>query len=458
MADPRQQPPGGSAAAEPRPLTTLGFAAAATVVGLIARLWLRAHQPPLVWNDSADYIAASRTPLWSLDRLAGPRPILTPLLLSVAGRDLRRLIDLQTLSASIAWGLLAAAVAACLPGTIRRVVAAVVVVAFSLTWPISMWDQQILTESPALSALALTAAAGIWFARSRTAIHGATLVGAATLLVIARDSHAIPVALVGLGLVLVGWAGWAKPRQTVALTGAYLVAMSFLVVGMAQHGRREVLPTEHVFEVRVLPYPERVAWFSAHGMPDGPSLDAIPEYTLVDRAPYTPAETNPLFGRWRAWVAAHGRSALVAYVATHPGYLWSEPRHHPERVFNNGDGVAGYRPLITNELPGLAPVLYPSIAIVVAVGLASLILLATLLRASWGPTSLVGLLLAATAAPHALVVWHSDGMESARHLLIPSVQLRLGVLLLALSLLRGTGRSRPVRSPDHQPAPARPGD
>ena len=52
------------------------------------------------------------------------------------------------------------------------------------------------------------------------------------------------------------------------------------------------------------------------------------------------------------------------------------------------------------------------------------------------------MIVVAAAAPHALVVWHSDGMESARHLLVPSVQLRTGVLLLVLAAC-GRAHSRP---------------
>jgi len=34
--------------------------------------------------------------------------------------------------------------------------------------------------------------------------------------------------------------------------------------------------------------------------------------------------------------------------------------------------------------------------------------------------------------PHGLFAWHSDGMETARHLVVPALQLHLGVLLMAI--------------------------
>jgi hypothetical protein len=41
---------------------------------------------------------------------------------------------------------------------------------------------------------------------------------------------------------------------------------------------------------------------------------------------------------------------------------------------------------------------------------------------------LAGVAAVALAVPHALVSWHSDGTETARHLVVPVLQLHLGAL------------------------------
>jgi hypothetical protein len=52
----------------------------------------------------------------------------------------------------------------------------------------------------------------------------------------------------------------------------------------------------------------------------------------------------------------------------------------------------------------------------------------------------VALALVVLAAPHALIAWHGDGIEMARHGLIATVQFKLGVLVMGLLLFGGDRR------------------
>ena len=54
---------------------------------------------------------------------------------------------------------------------------------------------------------------------------------------------------------------------------------------------------------------------------------------------------------------------------------------------------------------------------------------------------------ATTSLPHGAVAWHSDGMETARHLVVPAIQLHLGVLLMILGLLPAAATTTPERPP-----------
>ena len=51
---------------------------------------------------------------------------------------------------------------------------------------------------------------------------------------------------------------------------------------------------------------------------------------------------------------------------------------------------------------------------------------------------LAGAAAVALAVPHALVSRHSDGMETARHLVVPVLQLHLGALLVVTGVLVGS--------------------
>lgn len=96
-------------------------------------------------------------------------------------------------------------------------------------------------------------------------------------------------------------------------------------------------------------------------------------------------------------------------------------------------------------VPVLGEVFFPSrpLGILAAIGLAA---------AAWarrGPRSPafgvgVGVVTLVLALRHAALAWHADAMETARHLIVPVVQLHLGVLLLAVDVLVAREAAREV--------------
>jgi hypothetical protein len=425
--------------------------AVVTVVGFVGRLWVRNGAEPLQWNDSADYLTAASEPWWALERLAGPRPVLLPLVLSVVGSDLSTLVLVQAAVAAVAWGALVVAVASTLAPWWRPLVASGVLALGSLSWPLSMWDQQVLTESLALSTLVLVIAAAVALARRPGAPWPCVaLVLTALGWLLARDSHVVPVALAGTAVAVLAWRATGPRRLALALTGAYLLAWCLLVVGAADHGGRHQLPIEHVYAVRILPYPDRLEWMAERGMPAAEALSARPEARgpTGDDAPVTVLDAGADLEPFRAWLRRSGRPMLLRFLVAHPGYLATEPLHTPERVFNNAGGIEGYRPLDQRDLPVPGVLANPPTIFVVLVG-AGAASVVTGRQMLGHPLAIVGAVLALSAGPHALAVWHADGMEATRHLLVPSVQLRLGVALLVLAAATGTGPCPPARSPDH---------
>jgi hypothetical protein len=202
-----------------------------------------------------------------------------------------------------------------------------------------------------------------------------------------------------------------------------------------------------VFEARVLPYPDRVAWFADHGMPQAERFvgpDALaPVVGGGGLAPVTyVADDDPAMQEWLAWVARDGRGAFAAWMATHPAYLLAEPLRSPERTFNNALGDRSfYAPVDQRDVPLVTEVLIPNRSVVLAVVAAVAAWAAW--RRRWGsPLLLVGAATVALALPHALVSWHSDGMETARHLMVPTLQLYLGALVMVLGVLGAQSRTQ----------------
>ncbi len=452
-------PAGAPTTATPgAPRRAPGLVVALVAAPLLALLrWWQLHgRAPLSWQDTGDFAATAEAPWASRALWAGSRPPGVPVLLRLAGSDLSRYVALQAALAVACWTALAASVATVVRGR-GRWVAAGAVVALAATTPVTMWERSVLSESPAQSLLALTVAAGLQVARSpgRGAVAATVAVAAAWLAV--RDSHAA-VALGGgaaaLGVAVAaaarahlaarravgtGAPAWARP---LAALGAAGLALGALAMAGAAHGERHAFPTRNVYAVRILPYPERVEWFADHGMPQAEHFlgpDRRAPHVEPGRAPVVAvADDDPELGPWLRWVASEGRPALLRYMATHPGYVLAEPFRSPERAFNNAGGDRDFyaapdtvrAPLVDRVLALPSPLVLAAGALLVGWGVG---------LGRWTPALVTGSVCVALAAVHGLVAWHGDGMETARHLVVPVLQLRLGVLLLVVGLLPPAG-------------------
>ncbi|MCU1454598.1 MAG: hypothetical protein JWN46_2744, partial [Acidimicrobiales bacterium] len=331
---------------------------------------------------------------------------------------------------------------AALPAGWRRWVAGAAVVALSLTTQITMWETSVLTESPALSLLALVVAAVLrlerGFTRGRVlGVLGATLAWAAV-----RDSHATVVLMAAVVVAVWFAVQRSRPWRRPAVLLLGLLAIGGAVTLSAAHGHRDAQPIEHVLAVRVLPYPERRAWFAQHGMPLAGGLGELAPIVEPGLAPYVAVPPAPEYAAWRRWIRAHGRSTLIRWTLTHPTFAWTETFRTPERVFNNGQGQLDmYLPQDFRAIPLASRPWHHATWWVVTVALGLVAVLVA--RGTWrSPLALTGALLVLTAAPHAAIVWHSDGMESARHLVVPGTQLRIGVVLLFAAALRPVFRAQ----------------
>jgi hypothetical protein len=433
-------------------LVTLGAAAMVAAV----RVWQIAGRGSVWWNDSADFLASARTGLFSLERWAGPRTAAAPLVLSLARFEPGTYVTWQAAIAVGCWAALATSVWTVL-GRRTRWVGTLAVVAFACTVPVTMWERSVLSESLAISTLALTLAAVIQLARGVTAGRVAAVLAASTLWLITRDSHAsvvlIAAVALGVGLAVVEWRGRGRPEgddageRDRAVAALILLACWLFTLGgvawvAASQGNRHVYPLRNMFEARVLPYPDRVAWFAARGMPEAERfVGADAPAPVVGGGGDAPvvyvADHDPSMQEWLAWVARNGRGAFTAWLATHPAYVVTEPLRRPERTFNNAQGDRSfYAPADQRVVPLVTDVLVPSRWVALAV-VAATAAWATW-RRRWGsPLLLVGAGTVALALPHALVSWHSDGMETARHLMMPALQLYLGAMLMVLGVFGG---------------------
>ena len=182
-----------------------------------------------------------------------------------------------------------------------------------------------------------------------------------------------------------------------------------------------MFPLRNVLQVRVLPYADRVEWSRPrHARRPTPSPAPVV-------APYRRRAAGHLRARrardgglaeWFAWLEDDARATFARWVLTHPGYLVTEPYEALERTFNNAGGDRQFYAFPDRrKVPLVDGVLAQRSWIVVLVGR----------RSPAGPSGGAGSRPPSwpgpsppLALPHGAVAWHSDGMETARHLVIPA--------------------------------------
>lgn len=432
----------------------------AVLVGLVVRAWQVGGRAPSWWQDSTDYLSAGNHPLVSVAQWAGDRPPLVPVLLRfTGGKPGADFVVLQAIVAAVAWAWLAVRAAWGMPTTSRRVVAVVAVVTFSLTTPVTLWDRSVLSESLGISLLVALLAAGLWLLQRPGAVPVAVLTVLAAAWALDRDTNSV--ALAAVGLALLGWWAVARARRRDRSRARLLVVVACALLGVAalsqlsaSVGQRQALPLADVFSVRVLPYPDRIDWFAAHGMPEADRFrrEAAGLSHAKGRAPMVVLpRDDPALASWWSWLRRDGRGAFAEFVITHPTYLVTEPLARPERTFNNAGGdVLGYRASDMPEVPFVSRALWVSTA--------TALLLALGIGVWWvgrgrprTPLFAVAVLCVGASGVLGFVSWHTGGMETARHVFLGSVGLRVGVLLGLLAVVEGLpvpDRSRPGRGSD----------
>ncbi len=331
--------------------------------------------------------------------------------------------------------------------------------------PVAQWNRSELSESLSMSLLALLFAGFIWTARRPTWPRVAATVAACLGFAATRDAQVWTVGI--LALVTGAYALVALvTRRGAALRAGVLAVCLLGVVALCEWGTlssdRTAPDTADVLFVRVFPFPDRVAWFADHGMPQAGRIDQ-----LADETPVTPGDVkvvgftlhDPGFRPLEQWLRTAGGGTYLLWLVTHPWYVVSEPLQRPELAFNFAHGdLAFYGPATHAAASPLTRLLWPPLLELLV--LSALALYLGIVSEAWrtAPWRMVAVLTLVGMAAM-LVAWHGDGQEVTRHTVEGFAQVRLGVwLLFAMGLLGPptVDRADPTatEAADGDPAPA----
>jgi len=423
------------------------YAPALALAGWCAFAWYLVAQalggPAIIWNDSSAYGAVASKSLFSLAFWAGQRPPLSPLLIKIVGSSTGYEVA-QAVIAALAWGALAWTVGRLVPSGWQRVVAVWVILAFASALPVTMWNRSVLSESLAMSTLALVFASVIWTARAITWPRIAATAVACLCFAATRDAQVWTVAFgsVVVGVYAVSRVG--RSRRLARRAGALAVCL-LSVAALTEWGtlssHRTSSDLNDVLVVRIFPYPDRVAWFASHGMPEQKQIDHLAATTTAEsgsaKVVDIPAQ-DPAFKPLRQWMADKGAGTYLLWLVTHPGYVITEPLQRPERAFNYAHGDLTFYAATQNRMPSPLTVVVwaPLIGLLFMAALAAY--LGMILSEAWRerPWRAV-LILTGLGVVAMLVAWHGDGQEVTRHTIEGLAQLRLGLWILIVVGLLG---------------------
>ncbi|HEV3281001.1 MAG TPA: hypothetical protein VG032_05275 [Acidimicrobiales bacterium] len=422
-------------------------------------LFAQAHGGPVViWNDSKAYESVARAPLWSHSFWWGQRPPLTPLLVKMFGTA-GGFLTAQAVIGALSWGVLAWTVGRLADPGWRRVAATWLVLGFAAAQPVTMWNRSLLSESLSMSLLALMMAGFIWTARRVTWPRVAATATAGLCFAATRDAQVWTVAMLGVAVtVLVLARTWKSPGASVR---AGTLAVCLLVVaGVTEWGtlasHRSTGDAADVFFVRVFPYPARVAWFAAHGMPEARQIDGLAASTAAPPGVAKVVALGPgdrAFADLERWLHTHGASAYLGWMVAHPWSVVTEPLLRPERSYNFAHGNLTFYAARNDMSSPLTPLAWPPLAALG--GLAAVAgYLAVRRRAFRDPAWRVVAVVTAVGFLAMLVAWTGDGQEVTRHTVEGFAELRLGIwILLVLGLLaRPAPRARRAHDAVAHPA------
>jgi hypothetical protein len=392
------------------------------------------HEPRTSFGDSSDYLELAAESIFQPSFWIANRPPVIPLFFKFLGLDPERIFAAQFWISIIAWGILALVVALCVRSYLLKPLGFVVVLAFSLSQNIIMWDPLILSDSLSLSILALFLASCLWLALEWKPYRFLCMALMALLMAFIRDTYAYFLLMSGLALLL---ALLVSPhfRRIFAVSGLFVVL--FLInYAQANAGDRWLMPFFMNMSFRILPNPDYLAYFQAHGMPVNEALmerSAKPGY--ADNFAFF---NDPRLAEFREWTFKHGRSQFIKFLWFYKADTFQIPLKDLDLIFNPDVyyyAPTGFRPIITDTR--LSELFYPLrfgiLSVMLANFLAALLIFPMFYyrQLLWS----VPLILVLFSYPQAVLIWNADANDIPRHALYHNIELRLGLWLMIVFVL-----------------------
>ncbi|MBI5056283.1 MAG: hypothetical protein HZB61_06700 [Nitrospirae bacterium] len=387
---------------------------------------------PQQYPDSLEYMEAASSSIFSVQFWGGLKPPLVPLVYKIFHSNVEAITFIQLIFSIFSWIFLAYVVAKTLNNTLLLPLAYILILGFSVSSGISMWNRAILSESFSLSILACFIGIWILFIQKITLTRVIMLMAISTMFAFVRSANGFMLLMICGILALVIFLNRRLNQRHYFI----IISITFFILFLASNAisntnNRWTIYFLNVVSKRILPDQELRTYFENHGMPVNESLMArAGRWSHEDDFAYY---KDPKLEQFRNWLYSHGKSTYSLYLLTHPAYLIFEPLKDFQSMMY-GSRIIYYAPKgapVSESLFGYLSSwkLFPVYIFLLGIffGLNLFFVFSRKLTIPWVPIILILLVY-----PLAVIVWHADAMEIDRHVLPAAVQARVGFILLIL--------------------------
>ncbi len=390
----------------------------------LLRVWAVFLRTVVRYPDSVTYFdidfLGRATRLWTV-----------PILYRALPNDDAR-VAAQTLIGILCWSALAFAVARSMRHPIVARAGALLVLLLGLCIQVTEWDDVLLSESLALSLMALMGASLLWLRLRRTRWTIAAVLVVSMLWVFTRQIQAavfIPVAV-----LVIGWIAFRARRYLPVAVAVAVVAAwgGYAIVGQS----RFVEDSAHgILVTRVLGAPDAASFFTRAGMPDMPVLQK--EYAAwVARQKFL-GRASPVFRdpSWISWVNRHWNLTYVDWLLEHPVATIRQPLSHANDLLSGFPAYSKPRPVLPSPVQDALWDRSSSGDLPFWIALALVAWVVSLRRG--GPRGLIAVGVAGVAfcAFWYWATWQLGYGEQARHELPVASALRISLFIIVLAAL-----------------------
>ncbi|MFZ5909618.1 MAG: hypothetical protein ACOYYU_06355 [Chloroflexota bacterium] len=393
------------------------------IISLLAILtfyvWIRIEnsqfirEPRANFGDTHEFLDLVSVPILSRAFWISLRPPLVPLLYKIVGTDYQEILKFQLWLSIFSWSALGLAVLSVIKSYPLKIISFLVVLGFSLSAEIILWDYLILGSSIAVSTIALFSTSALLLLSKWSSYRLFTLIAATLFFAFARDDftyYILMASFMTLTLLLS-----TKQWKRILTVSAIFFFIFFIGNTLSSASLRWYRPLLNTLSMRILPNPQYRAYFEARGMP----IDENPKDL-------------------QNWAAEHGKQEFIRFLWFHKADTLQSVFHDFETVFSPNVryyAATRFRPIIrdTRIDEFLFPMRFGFLAFLAANILAATCSVIAFYekKAIW----LMPIALILLAYPQAVLVWNADAYEIARHSIFHNIMLRLGMHILILFVL-----------------------